>query len=67
MAKVTPCFENGNIAIVEGLLNRYSALEQQNFIYSDVTADAIIGFYFIICNLIFLNLKEFQKCTELQV
>lgn len=45
MAKVTPCFENGNIAIMENLASGYGLGSSELFVFRPVDIDTRYFFY----------------------
>ena len=47
MAKVTPCFENGNIAIMEGLYNGFGMGSSELFVFRPKSIDTKFFFYWL--------------------
>ncbi|WP_304909709.1 restriction endonuclease subunit S [Methanocorpusculum sp.] len=47
MAKVTPCFENGNIAIVHNLLNGVGFGTSELYVFRSKTIDTVYLFYYL--------------------
>ena len=47
MAKVTPCFENGNIAIMEGLHNGFGMGSSELFVFRPKSIDTKFFFYWL--------------------